>query len=186
MSKDPLTKGAFEKLLAWLHPDPDQAAAMYNRIHLTLVRIFSAHGCLEPERLADETFDRVLPKIDRLIETYVGNPVHYLRGVAANLIKEDYRERMVTRVTPPVNQINADEDDELFNCFDECMEKLNQYGRRLLVSYYEEQGNVKIANRRKLAEELGITLRALRLRVFHLRSQLKICMEICLQGEVRP
>jgi hypothetical protein len=61
------------------------------------------------------------------------------------------------------------------------MAELSQYARQLLLAYYDKQGKEKIVNRKKLADEQGITLRALRLRVFHLRAQVKACMEICLQ-----
>jgi hypothetical protein len=63
------------------------------------------------------------------------------------------------------------------------MAELSQYARQLLLAYYEKKGKEKIVNRKKLAEGQGITLRALRLRVFHLRSQVKTCMEICLQKD---
>ena len=182
MRKDSLTEEALNKLLAWLDPDRDQAAETYNRIQLRLIRIFSANGCGDPEKLANETFDRILTKMDWLRENYVGDPLLYFCAVARNLVKEDYRDRTATRVVPPVNPITEDKEAErLYECLDQCMETLNPNAQRLLISYYEEQGNEKIANRRKLADELGITLRALRLRVFHMRAQMKICMEICLQ-----
>src|SRR5918994_4194229 len=97
MSKDPLNEEAFNKLLAWLNPDRAESAETYNRIQIRLIKIFSANGCGDPEKLADETFDRILSKIDWLNENYVGNPMHYLCAVARNIIKDDYRERTATR-----------------------------------------------------------------------------------------
>lgn len=182
---DDLTEESFNKLLAWLDPDRDQAAEKFIKIQLRLIRIFSANGCSDPERLATETFSRIQARIDWLIDNYVGDPLHYFCAVARNQVKEDYRERTAIRAVPLENPVvNPDEDEESnrrYQCLDQCMETFNQHSQRLLIEYYQEQGNQKIVNRRKLAEEAGITLRALRLRVFHLRSRLKICMEMCLQ-----
>ena len=185
MTKDQLTEEAFNKLLAWLSPEREVAAETYNKIQIRLIKIFSANGCGDPENLTNETFDRILSKIDWLTENYVGDPLHYFCAVARNIIKEDYRERVVPKAVQQVDPVGEDKEPEpLYQCLDECMEKFSRHGQRLLISYYEEQGNKKIVNRRKLARELGITLTALRLRVFHMRTQLKICMEICLRNSV--
>lgn len=184
MSKDPLTEEALNKLLRWLNPDRDLAAHTYNKLQLRLTRIFDANGCTDSERLADETFDRIISKIDWLIDNYVGDPIHYLCAVARNVVKEDYRERTAARSVTQEDVVWLDEESERrFDCLDQCLEELSQSGKTLLISYYEGQGTEKIANRRKLASESGITLRALRLRVFHLRGQLKICVEICLKEQ---
>lgn len=182
MSKDSLTEEALNKLLHWLNPDRDLAGQLYNKVQLRLTRIFNAHGCADPEKLADETFDRILSKIDWLNENYVGNPMHYLSAVSRNIIKEDYRERTAARALPPPDAVNSGRESERrHECLDQCMAELSQDGRKLLIKYYEGEGREKIANRKKLAGELGVTLRALRLRVFHLKAPLKICVEICLR-----
>ncbi|HKO41734.1 MAG TPA: hypothetical protein VJU84_00465 [Pyrinomonadaceae bacterium] len=181
MNKDSLTEEALNKLLHWLNPDRDLAGQLYNKVQLRLTRIFNAHGCGDPEKLADETFDRILSKIDWLNENYVGNPMHYLSAVARNIIKEDYRERTAARTLPQPEPVTSDEEsDRRYECLDLCMAEFSQDGRRLLIAYFEGQGSEKIANRKKLAAELGVTLRALRLRVFHMKAQLRSCLEICL------
>jgi DNA-directed RNA polymerase specialized sigma24 family protein len=183
MSKDPPTEEAFRKLLAWLDPDEEQAAQKYNNIQLRLIRIFSANGCSDPEALTIDTFDLVLSRIDWLIENYVGDPLHYFCGIARNKVKEDYRHRKEPKAVPPISPDNQEEDEEkrLYECLDQCLKTMGQLSEQLLIDYYQEQGNEKIINRRRLADHLGITLRALRLRVFHRRADLKTCIEICLQ-----
>lgn len=181
MNRDSLTEEAFRKLLAWLNSNPDAAAETYNKIQVRLIRIFSAHGCAEPEKRTDDTFDRIMAKIDWLMENYVGDPIHYFCAVARNILKEDYRERTRT----PFEDICHDPgaaDEHLYQCLDECLDKLRPEARSLVVAYYEEQGQKKILRRKRLADSFGITLRALRLRVFHLRAQLKTCLEKCLQN----
>ena len=182
MNKQPPNQEAFDKLLVWLDPEREQAGEKYEKIRLRLIRIFACHGCSEPEKLADETIDRVISKTDWLVENYVGNPTLYFCGVARNVLKEDLRERAGPRVPPAVTQVTEDKDDgEEYDCLDQCMEKLPQHTRGLVLAYYEEEGHAKIAQRKKLAEELGITLQALRLRIYHTRSQLRACIEICLR-----
>ena len=167
-------------LLGWLSSDRDLAAEKYEKIRTRLIKIFACHGSSEPEGLADETIDRVVSKIEWLIENYVGDPTLYFCGVARNVIKEDLRDRVKPELPPPDDGSQEDEETRDYDCLDQCMQKQSRHNQHLVVSYYEEEGHAKIIHRSKLAEELGITLRALRLRVFHIRSQLRACMEICL------
>jgi hypothetical protein len=183
MVKRSITEEAFRKLLAWLDPDEEQAARKYNNIQQRLIKIFSANGCGDPEQLSIDTIDLVLSRIDWLIENYVGDPIYYFCGVARNKVKEEYRLRKETRtgrLVPPDPDEKDEEEERLHDCLERCLKKLGQQ-QQMLVDYYQERGNEKIVNRRKLADELGITLRALRLRVFHRRAELKTCIEICLQ-----
>jgi RNA polymerase sigma factor (sigma-70 family) len=181
MTKEPPTQEAFNKLLAWLNADREQAADKYEKVRRRLIKIFGCHGCAEPENLADETIDRVILKVDWLVENYVGDPTLYFCGVARNVLKEDLRERSKSTTLPPeLTEPEDEEDQEEYDCLDQCMEQLTQRSRDLVLAYYEEEGHAKIVNRSKLAEGLGITLRALRLRIYHIRLQLRECVEVCL------
>jgi DNA-directed RNA polymerase specialized sigma24 family protein len=181
MNNEQTDQEAFDKLLAWLDRDRKKAGDKYEKVRLRLIRIFACRGCSEPEQLADETIDRVMSKIDWLAENYVGDPVLYFCGVARNVLREDIRDRTKPRVVVSVESTPEGERDQEYDCLDQCMDDLPQSTRLLVLTYYEEEGQAKIARRKKLAEELGITLRALRLRVFHIRLQLKACMELCLR-----
>ena len=176
------TPEAFEKLLTWLDPDPEQAPKKYQKIHSRLISIFAAHGCVDAESLADETIDRVMAKIDWLVENYVGDPTRYFCGVARNVLKEYLRKRLPPDVpiTPP-NEVDETEQ-ERYNCFDQCMSELPERYQSLVLAYYEDKGQAKIQHRQRLAEEHGISMSALRVRVFHLRVQLSKCLESCLGG----
>jgi DNA-directed RNA polymerase specialized sigma24 family protein len=182
MNKEPPTEEAFNKLLVWLDADREKAADKYEKIRLRLIKIFACHGCIEPEKLADETIDRVMLKIDWLVENYVGEPTLFFCGVARNVIKEDLRGRVSQTAPPPiVEAVEDDGDQEEYDCLDQCMQKLPETNRHLVLAYYEDEGHAKIVRRSKLAKELGITLRALRLRTYHIRLQLRACMEGCLR-----
>jgi len=79
------TREAFDKLLAWLDPDRDQAVELYERIYFRVVRILAAKGCFEAEELADQTVNIVASKIDELTKTYQGDPALYFYGVAKKI-----------------------------------------------------------------------------------------------------
>src|SRR5262245_37389330 len=137
MPGTPPTPEAFEKLLAWLDPDGDEAARKYQRIHSRLISIFSSHGCSDPATLADETIDRVISKIDWLVEHYEGEPIKFFHGVARFVLLEDLKTR-VTDNTPVeqnkiVNERNDDEDRPEYECLDRCMAKLPAGNQSLVL-----------------------------------------------------
>ena len=181
MIRKPPTQEAFDRLLEWLDPDREQAGKKYQKIQERLILIFSNHGCADPEKLADETIDRVTEKIDKLLENYEGEPTRYFCGVARNILKEDLKRRNTHEPLAEHQQIETNDDQTKYDCLDKCMAELPPQSQSVILAYYEEQGLAKIRRRKKLAEELGITVTALRLRVFHMRTQLSRCVEECLQ-----
>lgn len=182
MIRKPPSQEAFDKLLEWLDPDREQAGKSYQQIHARLIKIFSNHGCADPEKLADETIDRVTVKTDWLVENYQGEPTRYFCGVARNILKEDLKRRNTHESLAEQQQIVCNEDQTKYDCLDKCMSELPAQSQSVILAYYEEQGLAKIRQRKKLAEERGITVTALRLRVFHMRAQLSRCLEDCLKA----
>src|SRR5262245_54210969 len=81
-----------DELLAWLDPDPDEAARVYLQLREDLTRIFKWNRCVDPEGLTDEVFDRVGKKVPELREIYEGDVRLYFYGVARNLIKEYFKK----------------------------------------------------------------------------------------------
>lgn len=173
----------FDKLLGWLDPDREQAGIKYQTIQSRLIAIFANHGCIDPEARADETIDRVTAKIDWLVENYVGEPIRYFGGVARNVLKEDIRKRLPPNLPADKNDPIDDQEQQMYDCFDKCMSELTQGSQTLVLAYYEDEGQGKIRHRKKLAEEHGISMTALRLRVFHLRGQLGECLKRCLDQD---
>jgi len=181
MIRKPPTQEAFDKLLEWLDPDRERAAEKYQKIHTRLIGIFSNHGCADPEKLADETIDRVMSKMDSLSENYEGEPTRYFCGVARNILKEDLKRRNTHEPLAEHEQIERSEDQTKYDCLDRCMAELPGPSQSVILAYYEDRGLEKIRRRKKLAEDLSITVTALRLRVFQMRLQLKKCLEKCLE-----
>ena len=65
---------SFQRLLDWLHSDPEEAGREYERIHALLVRMFQHQGCHSADQhLADETMDRVAKTLTpEMIATWEG------------------------------------------------------------------------------------------------------------------
>jgi len=181
MDKDNPTQEAFDKLLRWLDPDRDRAGEKYVKIRFRLVRIFSARGCWTPEDLADQAINVVISKIDWLIENYNGDPALYFYGVAKNIYREYLKKNFRPPVPPP--DPTPPEVEETCRFLDECLRREHPDDQDLVLRYQEGEKHEKIKNRKKLAEELKITLNALRIRVCHIHSRLRKCIEALMKRE---
>lgn len=172
----------FDDLLAWLDPDRDVAARKYETIRSGLIRIFIARGFGDAEDLADEVITRVTKRLPEIRDSYVDEPARYFGGVARNLIKEAYRRREVaTEIIPAVLNPTGHRSDE-YECLMRCLQFLAREKRELILDYYVYEGHDKIENHKTMAQELGISKGALRLRAHHLRSELETCVQQCVEN----
>jgi DNA-directed RNA polymerase specialized sigma24 family protein len=90
MARDPaIPPKSFDQILAWLHPDRDEAANIYIQLRTDLTKIFIWNHCADPDGLTDEVFDRVARKVHDVRQNFEGDPRLFFYGVARNLIKED-------------------------------------------------------------------------------------------------
>ena len=176
--REPPTKEAFDKLLLWLDPDRDNAAKKYQTIQLRLIRIFATKGCSDPEELADETFNVAALKIDWLLENYVGDPSLYLYAIAKNIFLETIKPKPVPPAPPDNTEL-----ERRSTCLDRCVEQLlTPDERRLIIKYHEKDGRERILARQALADESGLSINALRIKVHHIHARLRPCMNDCLKN----
>lgn len=170
----------FDDLLAWLDPDRDVAARKYETIRAGLIRIFVAKGFNDAEDLADEAISRVTNKEPELRNTYVGDPARYFYGVARNLILERYRPREIaTDVSTTVASIKITHQSDEYDCLMRCLQFLAREKRVMILDYHVYEGHDKIETHKTMAEELGISKGALRLRAHHIRAELEKCVLEC-------
>lgn len=178
MNKDwELTQQQFNNLLTWLDADRDIAAGKYALIQLRLVRFFAARGCADAENLADKCINIVTAKLDEL-GAYVGDRALYFLGVAKYVLLEGDRER---RRVPPSPPPDPEPDLDLDNCLEVCLAKLPGDDRLLVLNYEEGEKQGRIKNRRQIALDLGISINALRIKIYRLHQQLRQCIEQCLE-----
>jgi len=186
-----MTQQPFDELLAWFDPeDRDRAAAKYETIRRSLIKIFTWGGCVDAEGMADETFNRVAAKVPQLRPTFEGDPALYCYGVAKRLIKECQRSARahvsLDEVGDPVAPLPEEEeeaDDSLSResgCLRQCLDNVPPKDRALILAYYMKDKQAKIDHRKELAQKLGILSNALRVKVHRIRATLEDCIERCL------
>ena len=66
-----------------------------------------------------------------------------------------------------------------------CLQALKPEQRELVVEYYRDTKRQKIDRRRELAARLGISMNALGIRAWRIRSALESCVETCCMGPRR-
>lgn len=179
------TKDSFEKLLAWLEPDREEAAQEHEKIRLRLIKYFVCNGCGDDaEHLADLAFDRVMHKLvaGKVPEPYIGEKTLYFLAFAHNLRHEHFRDRRPHEFPP--GMIHSDEIEYKDACLERCMEILEPQERWLAIEYYRFEKAAKIEHRRKLAEQIDLGLAGLRSRVHRIREELRPCIEECLEPYV--
>jgi hypothetical protein len=90
----------------------------------------------------------------------------------AKKIYLEYIRATAVRPAPPRPEIKEDLEESLRH-LDYALSKLTEADRELILSYYREDGRCKVDHRKVLADQLGLHLNALRLRVYRIRSQLR-------------
>ena len=191
-----LTPEAFYALLTQLNPDRDRAGEIYETIRRKLVRLFEWRGCGSPEDLADETINRVARRLAEGVELRSSDPYGYFCGVAHLVYKEVMRRAsrehraLVEGGGWPSPSFNDDSEpsDRRLDCLRQCLGQLAPDQRDLVLRYHQgksdqgrsDPGENNIRNRQKLADEAGIPMNALRIRVHRLRRKLESCVHTCL------
>jgi DNA-directed RNA polymerase specialized sigma24 family protein len=117
--------------------------------------------------------------------SYAGNPALYFSSVARYILLE-YKSRttQLRLLTPDLPKQIEEIDEEIeqeYECLDRCLAKLTPANRELILEYYRGEKQAMTENRKKLAERMGITLNALRVRADRIRSNLEKCVFSCLK-----
>ncbi len=178
-----LTEESFAKFLAHLDLDRDRAGEKYEALRLSLVKIFDWRGAHYPEECADETFNRVISKIDS--GEVIRDITNYCHAVARMILLEALRHPDHKKVSLDVlGDIGApspvpEETSRQRDCFEQCLGDLPVASRQLILEYYKDERRDKIDNRLSLAERLQIPLNALRSRAQRVRGRLEKCVNGC-------
>lgn len=180
-----LTEDSFNLFLSWLDPDREAAARQYEKLRLRLIMLFNNRGCAVAEDLADETFNRVMRRLPAIIKTYVGAPAAYIQ-TAAHSVYLDYLDKRCEALPEQLTEWQrqpAEDQEQLYACLEQCILHLTPHNRDLVMQYYQENKQAKIEHRQQLAEQLGIAVNALRIRLHRLRGTLLQCVETCLEKQ---
>jgi DNA-directed RNA polymerase specialized sigma24 family protein len=176
---DDINQEQFDRLLGWLDPDRESAGLKYECIRKRLIKIFVCRGSKTPEELADKTINRVARKLPEIQAGYVGNPAHYFCGVASNVFLESLKKERTPAVRLAPLPVADQVDERDYACLEKCVDKLSDSEKDLVLAYYQHEKHAKIDHRKKLAEQLGIGMNALRIRACRIRAALQECVELC-------
>jgi DNA-directed RNA polymerase specialized sigma24 family protein len=184
-----LTQTGFDKLLATLDADREQAGAKYESLRVRLIKFFEWRNCELAEELSNAVFDRVMKKIAE--GEQIENVAAYAATVAQFVFKEDCRRRErlfesiddapEAQIAVPANESAelSEPADERMNCLEKCLKELSDPNRRLVIAYYDTDERTMIATRKRLADEMKISLNVLRIRVCRLKAKLENCTSDC-------
>lgn len=172
---DTPNKESFEKLLSWLNPDRELAGEKYEKIRRRSISLLSARGCWDAEDLTDQAINVVASKIDWLRENYQGDPALFFFGVAKKLFLE-WRKKNPPPDVPFIPDDNT-EIELLCGHLEQCLQEIPADDSKLVLAYHEGEKQERINNRKRLAQELGISANALRIKVCHIHSRLRLVME---------
>ncbi len=179
-----LSQSSFDRFLANLDSDRDRAGQKYEVLRVRLVKFFEWRACRFADDLADETLDRVARKAD--MGEQINDYANFTFGVARLLyleaVKKQAKQQAVIIEMPLKNNAN-DEDDSQLNCLQICLQKLSENNRMMILHYYYNDKQAKIDYRKKLAEKLGLSLNALRIKALRVRAKLEECVFKCLKNE---
>jgi len=175
-----LDQSQFDQLLAWLDDDREAAGRRYEQIRWRLITIFAARGCTTPEELADETIDRVARRVSDIANEYVGDKARYFFGVANNVHHEYLKQPAAAEIEAPLLDEREDKE-RVHDCLERCLSRLAVEDRAMLLRYFSQEKRAKAELHRAMADEMGISINTLRLRILRLKQKLQPCVERCLE-----
>ncbi|HKX33460.1 MAG TPA: sigma-70 family RNA polymerase sigma factor [Blastocatellia bacterium] len=174
-------------MLLTLHSDRERAGEVYLLLWEKLLTYFQLRSCLMAEEMADETLTRVAKKI--AIGEEPRNIAAYCYGFAKLVLLEYLKkpefnrgafEDLPAEAFVGVKQISQKERQQ---CFDRCLRQLPVEEAQVLIEYWCNEDRPLRDVRRDLAERLGLSPTALRIRVHRIKHKLEICTKKCLGEE---
>ncbi|MGH9803268.1 MAG: RNA polymerase sigma factor [Blastocatellia bacterium] len=183
-----LNQVGFERLLGLLEVDRDQPAEKNKYLILcrTLKSYFERKGARDADELTDETISRVTKRLasgTEKGEEEIRNIAAFCQQFAKLILLEYYRsenEEPKHEVPPdlPGKQVEPNEEllrQQRFVCMRHCLQSLKNRERELVTQ------NCTSEDRAELAARLGLTILALRMRVFQIRKKLRQCVTRCMK-----
>jgi DNA-directed RNA polymerase specialized sigma24 family protein len=175
-----LSEESFLRLLARLNADPMLAGEEYEKLRARLIYFFERKGCRTPAELSDETINRIARKVEEGIE--IEDVFKFSYGVARLVLLEHWRDpkrdwdQLDQRLSLPKS--DRESDDRRLECMEKCLQALPSEERDLIIKncIMDKKG------KEELARSLGLTMNALRIRAFRIRTKLHECRDRCVRS----
>ena len=190
---------SFHRFLGWLDAGGGTPGERYLEMRRRLVDYFERKRCAGADDLADETLNRVARRLEEEGAIAATAPAQYCyivaRYVFFEYLRRGDRNTIFCNETPspdmasPIRQsadergVEPEEDARRLTCLAQCLEKLPEADRSLILDYYSGERRLKIAHRRELAVRFGLTPNALTIRACRIRGKLEQCVSACAQKE---
>ena len=176
-----MSTNSLETLLMGLAAEPDDAAEAYRIVHARLTRFFNLKNMADPATMADEVMDRLAASMASRGAAEIESPAAFALGIARHLLQEEWRrlarEKEAIREWTGTVRTEHDHEKELtMASLDNCLGRMPAAKREMLQAYYGWTGAEKIAHHRRMADELGLTVNALRNRLLRARTELLTCL----------
>lgn len=189
LTNERLTQQAFDRLMATLAEDREEAGRRYERLRQRLLKFFAWRRCAQAEECADEVMNRVARRVAQDVVVQ-GSIEGFALGVAQFVWREMLKQpraaemdeaRLAARAGDP----EADDARERESaCLERCLGELGPQARKWVEAFYQESGREGIRRRETLAADLGIDMNALRVRMYRIRAKLEVCVTGCLGARV--
>src|SRR5215468_1793303 len=175
-----LDSQAWQRLLHFLATDGPEPSQAYERMRTRLVKFFGWRGVHAADELVDETLTRVAMKLPHA-PIDCDRPAAFVLGVARLVFFEWMRRQsrwerlddVEARAAVPPAQ---DAREESLAALEQCLQRLPEEERLLLLRYHEVTGQERGTIRQAIADELAISLGTLRVRMHRVRQQLEGCV----------
>jgi DNA-directed RNA polymerase specialized sigma24 family protein len=192
-----LTQAAFHQLLNWFseeNGDQDSGGQKYEEMRQKLISYFDRRNCRSPEDLADKTLNRVAQKLNEKRSITNVTPAQFCFIKAREVLHEYWRspeqkeiamEDMLNEAPDqhtflaPNPKSEQEDQEKRMDCLERCLQNLKRQDHDLIIKYYYGEERVKIANRQKLAKDLGISSKTLVVRALRIRKRLEDCVRKC-------
>jgi DNA-directed RNA polymerase specialized sigma24 family protein len=169
------------QFLNWISSDTPIAAKRYLQLHAKVVVFFQNNQAgAAAERLADKTLDGVAAylaqgnSIDR--EKLEGFVFQRARWVRNDYFQEQKRRGEMPTEVPAIDP-PPKSDEELQQRLKDCLQKLDDKDRHLVLEFYAYGGRQRIEQRKNLAGWLQVTEATLRVRAHRIRARLRKCLD---------
>lgn len=177
-----LAEPAFAALLARLGDEGPTPEVVYERLRKRLVAYVRLHLPAQADELADLTLDRMARRLSE--GTVVQNVYLYALGIGRLVVHEARsrlaREQSSLEQAAVLGQGAANEEPDteaLLAALKACLQGIGERGAALILAYYAGgEGAARIAQRRLLAEQMHLSINALRNRALRLREMLERCV----------
>lgn len=173
---------SFEKLLSFLDPaDRDSAGRRYELLRQRLITIFERRGCTHPDEVADETFLRVESLLDQGEQVEPKHREGFIVETGKHVLQEYWSKRRVEPAVEVDGEAVSATDELQEAVFNLCIEQLPDRDRDLLRKWLvfgpEAHGMKPKDLRQRLAQQEGVSLATLSVRICRIRADLtKKCL----------